>query len=101
MLELGARVQTLHAMHERTDEKLAAMDEKGRPPVKRHWDAKLIALLQAAWTDEPVQRPSFSAILEELNALHVASFKCTLEEAIKRGGVDAAGYSPSGCCELM
>ena len=28
VLELGARVQTLHAMHERTDEKLAAMDEK-------------------------------------------------------------------------
>ena len=45
VLELGARVQTLHAMHERTDEKLAAMDEKPSPATHAIW-----AVLEAGET---------------------------------------------------
>lgn len=80
--------------------RLAAVD-KERPALARHWDSQLGALVQAAWADEPAQRPSFAAVLEQLNAFHLAQFKCTLEEAIKRGGVPGGGAAGSSCCVLM
>jgi serine/threonine protein kinase len=71
-----------------------------RPPVPRHWDAQLAALVQASWHNEPVQRPSFAGLLQQLNAFHLATFKCTLEDMIKTGG-GAGGAAASGCCAVM
>ena len=71
-----------------------------RPAVPRHWDAKLADLLRASWDAEPRKRPSFEAVLEILNAFHLAEFKCTLEEMIKKGGA-AGGGGDGGCCAVM
>ena len=75
-----------------------------RPTVPRHWDSKLAELLIAAWDDNPKKRPSFAAVLEQLHAFHLAEFKCTFEEAQKRGGASSAagaGGAASGCCAVM
>ena len=73
-----------------------------RPTLRRHWDATLCNLLQAAWDAEPSVRPSFAAVLDQLNAFHLAEFKCTFEEALKNGkGGRAGGSATSGCCAVM
>ena len=69
--------------------------EDDRPPVPRHWDAKLSELLHAAWADDPKTRPSYAAVLEILEAVHKQHFKCTFEESMKRGGVSARGHAPA------
>lgn len=79
----------------------AAMGQE-RPPVPRHWDAKLSQLLRAAWADDPHVRPSFTAVLEELSAVHLAQFKCTYEDMMKRGAAKGPTGVDAGCsCALM
>ena len=56
-------------------------------------------LLRASWDAEPRKRPRFEAVLEILNAFHLAEFKCTLEEMIKKGGA-AGGGAEGGCCAV-
>ena len=45
-------------------------------------------LMRRCWSQEPRKRPSFEAVLEILNAFHLAEFKCTLEEMIKKRCID-------------
>ena len=72
-----------------------------RPIVERHWDVKLCQLLIAAWHDAPGQRPSFSAVLEQLNAFHLTAFRCTWEEANRKGLTAGASTASAGCCVVM
>ena len=80
-----------------------AATEGDRPPIPRHWDTKLADLLTVTWDDNPKKRPSFAAVLEQLHAFHQAEFKCTYEEAQKRGGAGKGmgGPGASGCCAVM
>ena len=81
---------------------VAAAIKTERPPIPRHWDGTLVDLIRAMWANEPRQRPSFAAILEQLHAIHVSQIGCTLEEAIKRGaGGGGAGAPAGGCCTLL
>ena len=59
--------------------KLAAT-EKDRPPIPRWIDKQLAELIRNAWADDPVSRPSFTAVLEELNKFHVREFKRSFDE---------------------
>ena len=46
--------------------KLAALKHH-RPHLPRHWDAKLSQLIRSSWAADPASRPSFAAVLEQLN----------------------------------
>jgi len=58
---------------------LAAV-EHARPTIPRSVDILLQELVRAAWDDNPAVRPSFTAILEQLNEYHLHEFKMTFEE---------------------
>ena len=74
--------------------------EGDRPTVPRHWDAQLVALLRAAWQIEPAKRPSFAAVLDELNDFTKSVLGCTYEDLLKRSHV-ARAPAGAGCCALM
>ena len=76
----------------------AAAIEHDRPTIPRHIVQELAELCRAAWADDPKARPSFTAVLELLNACHVKEVKMTFEEVQNGGSVDASG---GGCCALM
>ncbi len=75
--------------------RLAAL-EGDRPRIPRSWDKAIAQLLRASWADDPAARPSFAAVLEELNKYHVAEFKTSYESSIGSG----AGGS-CGACALQ
>ena len=53
-----------------------AANEGDRPNVPRDWDERLSKLLQQCWDENPQARPSFSQILEVLNAYSRKSSLC-------------------------
>jgi len=69
-----------------------------RPMVPRHWNVLLEKLLHAAWHKDPIQRPSFTAVLEQLHAFHLDVFKSTVEESMRRG---ASSAPASAFCMVM
>ena len=79
--------------------KLAAL-KNHRPPVPRHWDAKLGQLIRSSWAADPAMRPSYAAVLEALNEVFNATVGTTYEEFNRKG---ASGSKPGdgGCCVLM
>ena len=52
--------------------KAAALD-LDRPPVPRHWDARLASLLKDAWAADADARPSFAQVLTRLGELDEGS----------------------------
>ena len=52
--------------------KAAALD-LDRPPVPRHWDARLAAILKDAWAADADARPSFAQVLTRLGELDEGS----------------------------
>lgn len=48
--------------------------EKRRPPIPRHWDGKISKLLSACWNASPALRPSFAAVLDELESQYEFTF---------------------------
>jgi hypothetical protein len=79
----------------------AAAIQHDRPQIPRHIVQELSDLCKTAWADDPKARPSFTAVLELLNAFHVKEFKVSFEDAQKSGGAAVAGASADGCCALM
>lgn len=53
-----------------------------RPPLPRHWDAKITQLLRASWDADPALRPSFAAALSELTDYHAFAFKQDYTDAL-------------------
>jgi serine/threonine protein kinase len=47
----------------------AAVLELSRPPVPRHWDARLASLLKDSWAEDALARPSFTQVLSRLSEL--------------------------------
>ena len=78
----------------------AALD-KERPPVPRHWDAKLGALIRRCWLADPAGRPSFAAVLEQLAEVFKSSVKISYEEYNKKSRPgEAGGGAAAGCCVI-
>ena len=78
----------------------AALD-KERPPVPRHWDAKLGALIRRCWHADPAGRPSFAAVLEQLAEVFKSSVKISYEEYNNKSrSVEAGGAAAAGCCVI-
>ena len=67
-----------------------------RPPVPRHWDSKLAQLIRSGWQPDPAGRPSFAAVLEQLEEVFKSSVGTSYEDSqYNKGGAGAAG-----CCAL-
>ena len=69
--------------------KAAALD-LDRPPVPRHWDARLAAILKDAWAADADARPSFAQVLtrlgeldEDSKAAEAAGCNCVISETCK------------------
>jgi LRR receptor-like serine/threonine-protein kinase FLS2 len=45
---------------------LKAIDEGRRPPVDPGWPSDYVALMKRCWARDPLQRPTFTQIVEEL-----------------------------------
>lgn len=74
----------------------AAM-ENARPPVPRHWDAKLGQLIRSCWLADPAGRPSFAAVLEQLGEVFKSSVKISYEEYNKKS---RPGEAAAACCAI-
>ena len=55
-----------------------------RPPVPRHWDSKLAQLIRSGWQPDPAGRPSFAAVLEQLEEVFKSSVGTSYEEYNKK-----------------
>lgn len=86
---------------EQTDGALAvelAATKNDRPIVPRHVSSRLQNLMRVAWDDNPVNRPSFPALLDQLNELYARQFNETFEQTLQLGrNVDAAASN----CECV
>jgi len=56
-----------------------------RPKIPRHVSSQLRNLLRVAWDDNPVNRPSFPAVLEQLENVHLSQFNMTYDEKLQLG----------------
>lgn len=48
--------------------------EKSRPPIPHNWDERITKLITACWSADPALRPSFAAVLTELESIYLFSF---------------------------
>mmetsp|Transcript_9325 Transcript_9325/g.24345 ORF Transcript_9325/g.24345 Transcript_9325/m.24345 type:complete len:131 (+) Transcript_9325:766-1158(+) len=71
--------------------------EMARPEVPRHWDKSLAMLLRDMWADEPRSRPSFAAVIELLEKVHLDLLKYSFEDAINHRHVHDQAM---GCCTV-
>ena len=78
--------------------KLAALRDH-RPHVPRHWDAKLAQLIRLSWAADPKSRPSFAAVIEQLNEVYRATVGTSYENSFKKAG--GADGGAAGCCLIM
>lgn len=64
-----------------------------RPGLPRHWDAKITRLLCASWDVDPALRPSFAAVLDELNEYHTFTFKQDYSDAVAQPSTECCAVS--------
>ena len=80
--------------------KRAAM-EMTRPPVPRHWDAKLAQLIRSCWLADPAGRPSFAAVLEQLGEVFRSKVGASYEDYNRKVGLRIEGANgAAGCCAV-
>jgi serine/threonine protein kinase len=70
-----------------------------RPPVPRHWDAKLAQLIRSCWLADPAGRPSFAAVLEQLAEVFTSIVGTSYEEYNRKVAVRIES-SHTGCCTV-
>ncbi|KAL3930756.1 MAG: hypothetical protein SGPRY_001400, partial [Prymnesium sp.] len=76
--------------------KLAAT-QGTRPTVPRDTPEALQSLLQATWAENPRMRPSFTAVLEQLESFHLKEFRISLEDML----AGKHGPAEPSCCTIM
>ena len=67
--------------------------------IRRHWDAKLAQLIRLSWAADPKSRPSFAAVIEQLNEVYRATVGTSYENSFKKAG--GADGGAAGCCLIM